>query len=58
MFNDTRRDTFSAVSLSIFLVGGVNASGAKQIDGPVMPRNTGNGRIVSNVIRSVYLETL
>jgi len=55
---DMRCETFSAVFLSIFLDGGVKALGAKQSDGPVMPRKTGRGRTVSSVTRSVILEAL
>jgi len=53
-----RWDTFSAVFLSSFLDGGVKALGAKQSDGPEIPRKTGRGRIVSSVTRSVIFDTL
>jgi hypothetical protein len=46
------------VYLSMCFDGGVNASGARQKDGPVIPRKMGSGRIVSIFILSLYLESL
>ena len=49
---------FSGDDLSIFLTGGVNASGAKQKDGPDIPKNVGSGRTVSIVTRDETYEIL
>ena len=49
---------FSGDDLSIFLTGGVNASGAKQKDGPDIPKNVGRGRTVSIVTRDETYEIL
>ncbi len=49
---------FSTVSLSRCVDGGVNASGARQNAGPVIPRNTGSGLSVSTVIFSRYIDAL
>jgi hypothetical protein len=57
-FKSILRLNFSAVFLSKWLDGGLNASGARQNEGPVMPKNTGNDLIVSIVIFARYLENL
>ena len=58
MFILIRDLNFSGDDLSIFLTGGVNASGAKQKDGPEIPKNVGRGRTVSIVTRDDTYEIL